>query len=158
MKKENENIHRYIIKEDYRALKKKQNQHFEVSGKALTLSDLQNDSSIVELLKKMHGDFAATHEPESLQEPENPDQTEQQNSYLSTGSVDVSELFASYEKLKKEEQDLADSKQNLLAMEQSLRNKLTLEICKKKKGIKELQVEISVLQNTCEEIKQELGT
>ena len=38
MKKENENIHRHIINEDYRALKKKQNQHFEVSGKALTLS------------------------------------------------------------------------------------------------------------------------
>ena len=33
MKKENENIHRHIINEDYKALKKKQNQHFEVSGK-----------------------------------------------------------------------------------------------------------------------------
>ena len=105
----------------------------------------------------MHGDFAATNEPELLQAPEDPDQTEQQNSYLSTGSLDVSELFAIYEKLKTEEQELADSKQNLLAMEQSLRNKLTLEICKKKKSLKELQVEISVLQNTCEEIKQELS-
>jgi hypothetical protein len=116
MKKENENIHRHIINEDYRALKKKQNQHFEVSGKALTLSDLQNDSSIVELLKKMHGDFAATNEPESLQEPENPDQIEQQNSYLSTDSLDVSELFATYEKLKTEEQELVDCKQNLREM------------------------------------------
>jgi hypothetical protein len=158
MKKENENIHLHIIKEDYRTLKKKQNEHFEVSGKALTLSDLKNNAFIVEQLKKQHENFAQTNQPELLQPPEDPDQTEQQNSNLSRDSLDVSELFATYEKLKKEEQDVADSKQNLLAMEQSLRNRLTLEICKKKKTIEELQVEITALQNTCEEIKLELDT
>jgi hypothetical protein len=157
MKKENENIHRHIINEDYKALKKKQNQHFEVSGKAITLSELQNDSTIVEQLKKMHEDFATTNEPELLQVPTDPDQMEQQSSYMPTDSFDVSDLFATYEKLKTEEQELVDCKQNLLATEQSLRNRLKLEICKKKKDIKELQVEIAALENTCEEIKLELG-
>ena len=156
MKKENENIHLHIIYEDYKAIKNKQKNHFDISEKAIQLSELQKNASVVEQLRKMHGDLVGTHEPETLKTAEDHNQKEQQSTYGKINSLDVSELFMAYQKLKAEEQGLIDRKQDLLAMERGLQNRLTQEICKKKRTIKELKVEIHALRNTCREIKKEL--
>jgi hypothetical protein len=158
MKKEKENIHFHIISEDYKAKKNKQNQHWDILSKPALLSGLQNNTPVVEQLKKMHGDLVEPEEPELIQvATENPDQIETQSNYQSINSLDVSELIASYQKLKTEEQELIDCKQDLLAMEQGLRNRLMQEICIKKKAIEDLQSEVLALQNTCREIAQELN-
>jgi hypothetical protein len=43
-------------------------------------------------------------------------------------SLDVSELYVFYQKIKTEEQELIDCKQDLQSMEQDLREKLSKEI------------------------------
>ncbi len=157
MKKEKENIHFHIISEDYKAKKNKQNQHWDILSKPVLLSGLQNNSPVVEQLKKMHGDLVEPEEPELIQVTnESPDQIETQNDYQSLNSLDVSELTTAYQKLKTEEQELIECKQDLLAMEQGLQNRLIQEICRKKKAIEDLQREVLALQNTCREIAQEL--
>lgn len=153
MKKENENIHLHIIDEDYKANRNKKS--LDISGKALELSDLQNDASVVKQLRKMHAGFAVSVEPEPPKSEEDLSRVEPQDKPMD--SVDVSELFTSYQKLKTEEQELIDQKQNLLAMQTNLREKLTQEIYRKKKAVEDLHAEISTLQNTCREIQQELG-
>ena len=157
MKKENENIHLHIINEDYKDKKKKQTQHFESSGKAIELSELKNHAAVIEQLRKMHRDLAGTNEPELL-DAEDQNQTEEQSSNESMSSFDVSELFTSYQRLKAEEQGLIDCRQDSLAIERSLQDRLSKEIRKKKKAIEELQTEISAIQNTCREIEKELGS
>jgi hypothetical protein len=156
MKKEKENIHFHIISEDYRAKKNKQNQQWDILKKPVLLSGLQSNIPVVEQLKKMHGDLVELEEPELVQVAENLNQAENQSDCGLLNSLDVSELIASYQKLKTEEQELINCKQDLLEMEAGLRNKLMQEICGKKKAIEELQGEISALQNTCREIEQEL--
>jgi hypothetical protein len=155
MKKDNEDIHLHIINEDYKTIKNKRNHHFDVSGKAISLIELKNSAAVAEQLRKMHNDFAGTNE-ELLNKAKTSNQLEKQSS-LPINSLDVSELFESYQIIKTEDQSLIDNKQELLTMEHSLRNRLTQEICKKKKSIEELQVEILALQNSCKEIKQELS-
>jgi hypothetical protein len=159
MKKEKENIHFHIISEDYRAKKNKQNQNWDILSKPVLLSGLQSNTPLVEQLKKMHGDLVELEEPEQLQvAAEDSNQIELQSDCQSLNPLDVSELITSYQELKTEEQELIDCKQDLLAMEQSLRNKLMQEIGGKKKAIEELRGEISSLQNICKEIQQELDT
>jgi hypothetical protein len=157
MTKDNENIHFHIIDEDYRAKRKIQNSHFESSGKALLLTDLKKDGVVIEQLNRMHGNFAAPKSRKPLKRDENSDQVEQQNSDESMNFVEVSKLFASYQKLRKREQGLIDCKQELCAVEVSLRDRLTQEIERKKKNIEELCHEILALQDICKEIEQELG-
>jgi hypothetical protein len=157
MKKENENIQLHIISEDYRAKKKAQNNNFSASGKAIFMSELQKEDSVIEQLKKMHANFIATKELECAVTDKGLDPIEQLGFNESINSFDLSNLFVSYEKLKKEAQGLIDCKQELPATEQLLRIRLNQEIHKKKKGIEELHGEISALQNTCREIRQELG-
>jgi hypothetical protein len=158
MKKEKENIHFHIISEDYRAKKNKQNQNWDILSKPVLLSGLQSNTPLVEQLKKMHEDLVELEEPELLQvaAAEDSNQIELQSDCQSLNPLDISELITSYQKLKTEEQELIDSKQDLLAMEQGLRNRLIQEIGGKKKAIEELQGEISALQNICKEIQQEL--
>ena len=157
MKKEKENIHFHIISEDYKAKKNKQNQHWDILSKPVLLSGLQNNTPLVEQLKKMHGDLVEPEEQELIQVAnESPDQIETQSDYQSLNSLDVSELTTAYQKLKTEEQELIECKQDLLAMEQGLQNRLIQEICRKKKAIEDLQREVLALQNTCREIAQEL--
>ena len=158
MKKENENIFLHIINEDYKTNKQKQSERCDVSGKAIELTELeQKDASAIKQLRKMHRDFAVTKEPEWQEPTDKLNQTKQQDSHKLMSSLDVSELYASYQEIKSEEQELIDRKKDLLAMEQDLRKTLLKEIGKKKKAIKVLHIEISALQNTCREISQELG-
>jgi hypothetical protein len=159
MKKEKENIHFHIISEDYRAKKNQQNQNWNVLSKPVLLSGLQRNTPLVKQLKKMHGDFVEIEEPELIQvDSGNQGQIETQSYYQSLNSLDVSELILSYQKLKTEEQELIESKQNLQEMEQDLRGRLIREICKKKKAVEELRDEINFIQNICKEIDKELDS
>ena len=153
MKKKNKNIFWHIVNDDYEAKKQKQNEHFETSGKAIQLTETQQkNTAIVDQLRKMHDNFEDVMEPESLKTTGELglDSTETLN------SLDVSELYVSYQKIKTEEQELIDQKQDLLSVEQDLRGKLASEIGKKKKSIDALRLEIEELQNMCRVISQEL--
>ncbi len=138
MKKEKENIFLHIINDNYKTSKKKQVEHGDVTGKAILSTELQQkNASVLEKLRNMHEDFA-TQPMESMD------------------SLDVSELYASYQKLVTIEQELLDRKEDLLSKEQDLRKRLISEIDTKNKKINALQIEIAVLQNKCEEISREL--
>jgi hypothetical protein len=135
MKKEKENIFLHIINDNYKTSKKKQSEHGDVTGKAILSTELQQkNASVLEKLRRMHEDFPTQ----------------------SMDALDVSELYASYQKLVIKEQQLMDRKEDLLSKEQDLRKRLLREIDNKNKEINALQIEISVLQNKCEEISREL--
>ncbi len=67
------------------------------------------------------------------------------------------DLLASFQKMKREEEELLEQKQGLLTKAQGLQSKLTEEIEKKKTAIKDLKSEIPGLQNKCKELAQALG-
>ncbi len=153
----NKNIFLHVIDEDYKAKKQKQSERIDVKGKTIQLID-PTDVSVVEQLRKMYGNFATTEEPEWSEPTNELNQTKSQVPCESTNSIDVSELYLSYQKIKTEEQELLDRKQELLSIKQDLQERLLKEITKKKKAIEALQLEISALQNTCREISQGLLT
>lgn len=158
MKKEKINIHSHIIREDYES-KRNKPQQWDILEKPILLSDLKNNTALVEQFKKMHNDCVELEQPELPQiTAVESDQTEPQNDHQSMNSPDISELIKSYQELKTNEQELIDQRQSLLETEKDLRNKLEQEICKKKQVIKELQEEILTLQSICREIEQELYT
>jgi hypothetical protein len=158
MTKDNENIHFYIIDEDYKTKRKIQNSHFESSGKAILLSDLKSDGTVMQQLNKLHRNFTTTKPKKGKKTEENSNQTEKQSSVESINYVEVSKLFGSYQELRKRERGLVDYKQELAEMEVTLRDKLTQEIDIKKKNIEELCREILALEDTCKEIQQELAS
>jgi len=153
MKKENKNIFLHIIDEDYKA--KEQTEKIDVSKKAILLIE-PKDTSVAKRLRKILGNFAASKEPEWPESIAELNQIKPQDPCESTSSLDVSELYLFYQKVKAEGQELTDRKQDLLSMERDLREKLLREICKKKKANEVLHLEISALQNTCREISQSL--
>ena len=104
----------------------------------------------------MGTDFAVVMDPDWLKSGDNNHRIDQL-SIDKLDSLDVSELFVSYQKLKTEEQQLANCKKDLHSMEMGLRNRLIQEINNKKKAVEELKVEILTLNSTCNEIEQELG-
>jgi len=156
MKKENENIQLHIISEDYKVKKKERNNEFRISEKAILISELQNNATVLEQLNKMHEEFTETKEPDSSTTDEALDPKELVDFGEPIDSFDVSKLLEFYEKLKKEESELIDCRQEFLASEQRLFVRLTQEIDKKRKSIEELKDEISALQIACKEIEQEL--
>ncbi len=156
MKKEKINIHSHIIREDYEA-KKKKPKPWDVSDKPMLLSELQNNTTLVEKIRTMHNDFLEVDKPELPQiDKVDSDQIESQIDNQLINSLDISELIKSYQELENDEQKLVDKRQCLLVMEQDLRNRLIQEIFRKRKNIKKLQDEISALQNSFIEIEQEL--
>ena len=155
MKKENKNIFLQIIDQDYKANKQAQNERIDLSKRYIQLID-QKDISVVEQLRKMHADFEVTKEPEQLESNDEINQTKPEVPCESMNSIDVSELYLSYQKVKAEEQELKDRRQDLLSMEQDLRERMLKEIYNKKKTIKVLHIEIAALQNNCKEISQAL--
>ena len=156
MKKEKVNIHSHIIREDYEARKNKP-QHWDILDKPILLSELQNNTTLLEKLKTMHNDFVEIEKPDLPQIVDvNSEQIEFQSDYQLMNSLDISELIKYYQELKINEQELVGKRQHSLAMEQDLRNRLIQEICRKRKVVKELQDEISSLQNSFREIEQEL--
>ena len=137
MKKENKNIFLHIIDQDYKANKQAQNGGIDISEKTIQLMD-QKDFSVIEQLRKMHADFGETEEPEQLESIDEINQTKPLAPCESMNSIDVSELYLSYQKVKAEEQELKDRKQALLSMEQDLRARMLKEIYNKKKAIEVL--------------------
>jgi polyhydroxyalkanoate synthesis regulator phasin len=158
MKTKNEPIFLHIIEEDYKESEKKHNKRFDTTGKAIQLDDLQQeDGSVAEQLRKMHGEYAGKSEPESLEVTENTGEIEQPSTCDVKNPSHVSELIAAYQKIKITEQELAGRKQDLLSMQKDLKAILDKEILKKQKAIQTLQNEISELETNCREISQELG-
>ena len=156
MKKEKVNIHSHIIREDYES-KKKKPKPWDTADKPMLLSELQNNTTLVEKIRTMHNDFLEIDKPELPQIDEaDSDQIESQSDYQLMNSLDISELIQYYQELKINEQELVGKRQRSLVMEQDLRNRLIQEICRKRKVMKELQDEISSLQNSFREIEQEL--
>lgn len=151
----NKNIFLHVIDQDYKDKKQKQNEHPDVSGKSLQLTEIK-DNTVVEQLKKMHGPFQETTELEASELTNELSQTRQLEPTESMNSLDVSELYLSFQNLKTEEQELLARKQDLLSIEQNLREKLLTEVIAKKKAIEALNLEISTLQNTCKEISEGL--
>jgi hypothetical protein len=153
MDRENENIHIHIIKEDYDSKKKKQKQRFGVSEKAKSPAELlQNQESAFKQLERMHTNFAV----EWLQTSEETRQTDHPNTDESLDALNISQMFSLFQKMKSEEQELLEQKQDLLKMERELQSLLIQEIGKKKKTIQELKSDVSDLQKTCQEISQAL--
>lgn len=69
----------------------------------------------------------------------------------------VYDLIASFQKIKQEEQNLTEQKQELMATEKDLKNRILIEIEKKKQAIQDLNTEISALQRRCNELTLALG-
>ena len=151
MKKENKNIFLHIIDQDYKATKQAQKGGIDISEKTIQLMD-QKDVSVIDQLRKMHADFEITKETEQLESTDEFNQTKPSALCETMNSIDVSELYLSYQKVKAEEQELKDHKQDLLSMEQDLRARMLKEIYNKKKAIEVLHIEISTLQSNCQDI------
>jgi hypothetical protein len=155
MAKENENIHLFIIEQDYKRGKTKQsdNESF-LKGAQVSILSSQNHESVVKELGEMHPSFEANEEPESLQTSEKLGalQTEE-------GSTDSNllGLLESFQKMRTEEQKLFEIKQHLLTTQQDLQSRLVKEIDKKKMAIDNLKSEIPDLQNRCKQLGQVLG-
>jgi predicted transcriptional regulator len=76
----------------------------------------------------------------------------------SSNAPDVSDLLASFQKMRTEEQELLETKEDLLAKERDLQGKLAKEIDKKKIVIDVLKSEVQNLENRCKEMTQALGS
>jgi len=151
--KKNKNIFSHIIEEDYKKKRYERNRCFEVSGKAFSLSEPQNENgSLVKQLEKLHEPLVLI-EQAILDEP---NQARQQNSNKLTISFDDSELNEFSQKIETEEQKTIDRTQDMQSKDQNLQDGLIKEICEKKKVIEALQLEILTLQKICKEISQEL--
>jgi hypothetical protein len=76
----------------------------------------------------------------------------------STNAPEVVDLLASFQKMRTEEQELLEIKEDLLARERDLQSKLVKEIDKKKVAIDVLKSEVQNLENRCKEMAQVLGS
>lgn len=148
--RKNKDIFLHIIDEDYLRHKQNQRVRFDVTDKALELTD-QADASVIERLKEMHRDLE--EDPATIDESE---QAKQQNSDELMYTYDISELYSHYQEIKDEGQELEFKKQELLLLENDLREKMIAEIAKKKETNQTLRSKIFSLQNICDEISQEL--
>ena len=156
--KENQDIHLFIIEQEYKRKKARQNDNQGLLRKAETpmLTKL-NRRSVIKKLKEMHPDFAVIEEPESLQTTGEREQVNRPQVEKSSGAPDLLGLLASLQKMRTEEQELLEIKQDLLAKEGDLQSKLVKEIDKMKMAIDELRSEIPDIQNRCRQLKQALG-
>ena len=75
----------------------------------------------------------------------------------STNTLDVADLLASFQKMSTEEQELLETKEDLLAKERDLQSKLVKEIDKKKIAIDVLKSEVQNLEDKCKKVAQALG-
>ena len=76
----------------------------------------------------------------------------------SANAPDVADLLASFRKMRSEEQELLETKEELLAKERDLQSKLAKEIEKKKIAIDVLKSEVQNLEDRCKEMSQILGS
>jgi hypothetical protein len=158
MVKENENIHIFIVEEEYRKRKIKQNANDNFLRKAESLIlDQKNHESVILELKKQHSNFEVNQEDETLPSTQGAKQIEGLQIAESPNSSNDLDLLVSLQKMKTEEQALLEQKQRLVATEQNLHNKLVKEMEKRKATIANLISEITDLQNRTKQIGEELG-
>jgi predicted transcriptional regulator len=93
---------------------------------------------------------------ELLQKDQNSESDNMVVASSSTAST-VSDLVATFQEIKVEEQKLTRQKQELIATEKELQTKVVQEIEKKKKAIENLKLDIVGLQNKCDELTQALS-
>jgi hypothetical protein len=154
MTKKNENIHSFIIEEEYRRTKAKQNDREDFSRKAVTPMLAK---SVVQKLEGMHPTFSVIEELESLQIVKEAGQIDHQQSEELPNTPDILDLVESFQKVRTEEQRLLEIKQQILAKQHDLQNKIVKEIEKKKATIANLTSEIPDLQNRIKNLRQALG-
>jgi hypothetical protein len=156
--KENQDIHLFIIEQEYKRKKTEQNAQDSSSKESEkpTLTEEINPA-VIQKLEEMHPKFAATEVPEPVQPTEEPGQVKSPQIEESTISPDILELLSSLQKMGTQEQELLEAKEDLLGKEQDLRSKLLKEIDKKKIAIDVLKSEVQNLENRCKEVAQALG-
>jgi hypothetical protein len=86
------------------------------------------------------------------------DKAEQSETAEQPNDIDASELAASFQKIKTEEQALLEIKQQLLATHLDLRCKLVKEIDKKKLNIDSLKSEVNILETNCKVLSQAVSS
>ena len=74
-----------------------------------------------------------------------------------SSAMSVSDLVATFQKAKKEEQDLAKKKISLQMTEKNLRNKIVEQIDETNTTIKNLKSEVLSLEDRCNELSRALG-
>ena len=153
MRKENENIHLHIIKEDYKRIKIEQMLNEAFKKKAEQTKTLkQIPPSDFPELQRTSTSLKATPTPP---EPQQIDLTQKIRSFNEDADF---ELITAFENIERQAKELQEQKQNLLAIKQELKNKLFKQIEAKKIAINNLKSEISTLENKCKTIAQSLGT
>jgi len=158
MNKENENIHLFIIEEEYKRNKAKQKGNDDLLKKPEPLAlSTQNHEAVIQELEKMHPNYKVIEEPKARRTVKRRKQVESPQIAESSNTPDILELLESFQKMKTEEQELLEQKQNLLTTIQNLHNKLIEEIDRKKTAINNLKTEIPELQNKYKKIAQALG-
>jgi hypothetical protein len=156
MGKENENIHVFMVEEEYRRRKIKQNANNFLRKAEPLILDQQNHESVIQELKKQHSNFEVNQEDETLRVPQVAKLIDTLQISESPNSINDLDLLTSLQKMKTEEQALLEQKQRLVATEQNLHNKLVKEIERKKTTIANLTAEITDLQNRTKQLEEAL--
>jgi hypothetical protein len=156
MGKENENIHVFMVEEEYRRRKIKQNANNFLRKAEPLILDQQNHESVIQELKKQHSNFEVNQEDETLRAPQVAKLIDTLQISESPNSINDLDLLTSLQKMKTEEQALLEQKQRLVATEQNLHNKLVKEIERKKTTIANLTSEITDLQNRTKQLEEAL--
>jgi hypothetical protein len=156
MGKENENIHVFMVEEEYRRRKIKQNANNFLRKAEPLILDQQNHESVIQELKKQHSNFEVNQEDETLRAPQVAKLIDTLQIAESPNSINDLDLLTSLQKMKTEEQALLEQKQRLVATEQNLHNKLVKEIERKKTTIANLTSEITDLQNRTKQLEEAL--
>ena len=156
MGKENENIHAFMVEEEYRRRKIKQNANNFLRKAEPLILDQQNHESVIQELKKQHSNFEVNQEDETLRAPQVAKLIDTLQISESPNSINDLDLLTSLQKMKTEEQALLEQKQRLVATEQNLHNKLVKEIERKKTTIANLTSEITDLQNRTKQLEEAL--
>ena len=154
--KENQNIHLYIIEQEYERNKAEQNA-YDSSSKETEKPMLTKkiNRAAIRKLEKMHPKFAVTKAP--VQPAEELGRVISPQIERATNAPDVLDLVASFQKMRTEEQELLEARKDLSSRERDLQDKLAKEIEKKKIAIDVLKSEIQNLENRCKEMAQALG-
>jgi len=156
--KKNKNIFLHIIEENYREKSQNQMQCFDVSEKAVLLTDTKDKtSSLFEQLEKLHEPIVISSDPESKQLNPELNDMDHQSVFKTMRSIDDLELSDFFQEMKSEEIDPLDKIEEQASREQNRQERLLEEISEKKKAIEALRSEILNLQNSCRELSQELS-
>ncbi len=155
--KKNKNIFLHIIEENYREKSQNQMQCFDVSEKAVLLTDTKDKNScLFEQLEKLHEPIISS-DPESKQLNPELNDMNHQNVFKTMRSIDDLEFNDFFQEIKSEEIDPLEKIEEQASREQDLQERLLEEISEKKKAIEALRSEILNLQNSCRELSQELS-